>query len=296
MSKFSYFAYGLRISSSIEFPELKIEKTDSDIIIDAKTENTFPKGELVLDNPNGLSLVRYGNQDIGVLLENKTLFRVRYGKEIIININSTIDQILLRLLILNQGMGLLLNQRGYLVLHGSAVNINGKAIAFLGRSLRGKSTIAASLNIRGYPLITDDVLAINFNKNEPQILPSYPRIKLRDDILKLISTNNLKQIQANQNKYCYNANKNFSTNPLPLKNIYLIEKSHKNEINILKSCEALIELIKQSYTIKLFDNSEKYKNLIQCKKVVKNVHVKVLKRSDSIEEINNLLQKIEKDV
>jgi len=62
--------------------------------------------------------------------------------------------------ILGTVFGILLHQREQIVLHASAVRVNGKAILFCGSSGAGKSTLAAALVQRGYPLITDDLCAI----------------------------------------------------------------------------------------------------------------------------------------
>jgi hypothetical protein len=58
-------------------------------------------------------------------------------------------------------MAFLLTLRGVTVLHASAVAVDGRALAFVGPSGRGKSTLAALLCLDGAGLITDDVLAID---------------------------------------------------------------------------------------------------------------------------------------
>ena len=50
--------------------------------------------------------------------------------------------------------------RGNTVLHASAVAIDGKALAFVGQSGRGKSTLAALMCLDGAQLVTDDVLTV----------------------------------------------------------------------------------------------------------------------------------------
>ncbi len=56
----------------------------------------------------------------------------------------------------------LLTMAGFSVLHGSAVEIDGAALAFVGASGQGKSTLAALFCATGAPLVTDDVLPLEF--------------------------------------------------------------------------------------------------------------------------------------
>ena len=57
-------------------------------------------------------------------------------------------------------VGFLLNVAGECVLHASAVEVDGAAVAFAGPSGAGKSTLAALLCSAGARLITDDVLRL----------------------------------------------------------------------------------------------------------------------------------------
>jgi hypothetical protein len=63
-------------------------------------------------------------------------------------------------LVLAQALPLVSVLQGLEVLHASAVALAGRAIAFLGPSGAGKTTLAAHLLARGGRLLTDDVLAV----------------------------------------------------------------------------------------------------------------------------------------
>ena len=65
---------------------------------------------------------------------------------------------LLPILLAGTVSSFLLALRGATVLHASAVAIDGSALAFVGQSGRGKSTLAALLCVDGAQLVTDDVL------------------------------------------------------------------------------------------------------------------------------------------
>jgi hypothetical protein len=64
-------------------------------------------------------------------------------------------------LVLAQVLPLAAALRGLEILHASAVEIAGYAVAFLGGSGVGKTTLAARIVARGAALVTDDVLAVD---------------------------------------------------------------------------------------------------------------------------------------
>ncbi len=68
--------------------------------------------------------------------------------------------------------GILLHQRGLVVLHASGVELDGCAALFLGASGAGKSTLAAALMQRGYRLITDDFCVVSLDAGgRPMVNP-----------------------------------------------------------------------------------------------------------------------------
>ena len=81
--------------------------------------------------------------------------------------------------VLGSAFGILLHQRGALVLHGAAVAKDGRALAICGASGAGKSTLAAALCRRGCTLVTDDICVVGENVNQrPIVFPDGRQLKL----------------------------------------------------------------------------------------------------------------------
>ena len=81
--------------------------------------------------------------------------------------------------VVGPGLGVVLHRRGRLVLHGSAVEVDGQAVVLLGQKGAGKSTTAAALLDRGHALLTDDLVAIEFDGDgQPQCAPGPVQMKL----------------------------------------------------------------------------------------------------------------------
>ncbi|MGH7503203.1 MAG: hypothetical protein ACREL7_15870 [Longimicrobiales bacterium] len=114
-------------------------------------------------------------------------YRVTGGRLIEVDPVNGADSSDLTLFLLGSAFGALWHQRGMLALHASAVDVGGRAMAFAGPSQTGKSTLAAFLTRRGYPLVTDDVAVITRSGSSTSaIWPGPGRIKLwRDGLAQL---------------------------------------------------------------------------------------------------------------
>jgi hypothetical protein len=111
-------------------------------------------------------------------------FRIAGGKAIVVEPASGVPERNLRLFLLGSAFGALLHQRGFLPLHANAVEIDGKAVAFMGPSGSGKSTLAAWFHDRGFAILADDVCVVRFDAEGRAVAyPGLPRLRLWDDAL-----------------------------------------------------------------------------------------------------------------
>lgn len=82
--------------------------------------------------------------------------------------------------VLGRVFAISLHQEGMLALHGSAVELDGTAIAFIAPKFHGKSTTAMALVESGGRLLADDLVAVSPGP-EPSVLPSVPFVQLWRD-------------------------------------------------------------------------------------------------------------------
>ena len=106
-------------------------------------------------------------------------FLIRSGRDIAVEVEAGAIEQDVTGFVLGSVFGILLHQRGALVLHGSAVARNGRAIAICGHSGAGKSTLAAALCREGFSFVTDDLCVVGLDDDrQPVVLPDGRRLKL----------------------------------------------------------------------------------------------------------------------
>ncbi|HZQ14451.1 MAG TPA: hypothetical protein VFB31_16735 [Pseudolabrys sp.] len=105
-------------------------------------------------------------------------FLLSDGRDIVFEAAAGAERGDVAIFLLGTVFGILLHQRGEIVLHASAVRVDGKAVLFCGSSGAGKSTIAAALAQRGFPVVVDDLCAITLTGAAPLVQPDGRHLKL----------------------------------------------------------------------------------------------------------------------
>ena len=154
--KFLYRAYGIEISSELALPEFPAS--------DARHPNSLhielASPEAAESDTNDYLFSRRDDGSFAMFVPDAGTFIVASEMRIRIVPLPTADTALLRLFTVGSAMGMVLHLRGLLVLHASAVLLDGKATLFVGDSGSGKSTIAAQFAKAGHPVLADDVMPI----------------------------------------------------------------------------------------------------------------------------------------
>ena len=103
------------------------------------------------------------------------------GKEVVAWPANEDDEATVEHLYINQMVPLALSRQGRPTFHASVVTVTGGAIAFLGQSGIGKSTLAASFALNGASFLSDDALLVEETNRGCVVQPSHPSIRLWED-------------------------------------------------------------------------------------------------------------------
>lgn len=159
-------------------------------------------------------------------------------------------------------LGFLLRLRGTVCLHASAVRIGAQAVALVGGPGAGKSTTAAGFAQQGWPVLSDDVVALHDRGPELLVLPASPFLKLTPaavtglwgsgDALPLVAPNWEKRyLDLSAPGY------KFERQPAPLGAIYFLDArtapGPEGVISDIAPQDAFITLVANTYTNYLLD-------------------------------------------
>ena len=188
---------------------------------------------MIPDLANSISC--YGNlTEYHYYKEGLLYVKIQNGKEIRFKRLSKFSEQILSNLLLNVPIGYCLYQNLKLVLHGSAIKVGAKSIAFVGESGSGKSTMAASL-IQFGTIITEDVCYIELNKfDKPKIfsMPSY--LKLNAETIDKLSLRFSKTSDIpfdRRNRFYCHLNRDNFTEYNDLDTIYLLKWGNQFKIH-----------------------------------------------------------------
>jgi hypothetical protein len=145
-------------------------------------------------------------------------------------------------------MGVLLQRRGLLTLHGSAVALDAGTAIFLGDKGAGKSTTAAALIRAGKTLLTDDIVALECG-SPPRLYPAFPQVKLTQEANASIALEAAAMARPHPEfeKQLLRLDAPFSAEPQQPSAAFVLERGVEFELHLLDGAAALMALIRFSY-------------------------------------------------
>ena len=173
-----YKLCGLNLKSDVKIPIF--EKNNSDTYPDITISFSEESSSSILKTFQwGNKTTIFKNDSIFFRRRSGLVFEINNDSKIFIYLNDSIDKKIIWESIIGVPMGFALRQKGFNVMHGSAVSFKSNTICIIGTSGLGKSTIALSLFNRGYNFITEDLCIIKNKK----IYPYSPWVKSTPEII-----------------------------------------------------------------------------------------------------------------
>ncbi|MBL8130213.1 MAG: hypothetical protein JNL42_00020 [Anaerolineae bacterium] len=231
-------------------------------------------------------------------------FRISEGRRIAIDPLPGADPRMIEHLLLGPCIAVALHQRGYLVLHGSAVetaptSADRSAVVFVGWSGQGKSTLVGALRRRGHRVLADDITPVLVRDGDvPVMLPGLSRLKLWPEAAAALGDDpehlaqafpkiekRLRQIETP------------SQQPIPVRAIFLLDKGEQHRIEALGVQEAFMALVNHTYTVPLVRMADTARDhFAQCEALVRTVSVYRLIRHWSLDTLDALVTLVERSL
>ena len=175
----SYGAYGLRVRSAVALPSNRLPDAVDGAAADVTVRfGTVPRELPATTGPCLRRAFWEAQRDTFLMhYEGVARYLVTNGRDVLVERWGGSDEDVAAVLA-NTPLTALLQQRGMATLHAAAVQTEAGAVLLLGRSGDGKSSLAAALVERGYPLVADDVTAVVLNGSSPTVLPGFATLRL----------------------------------------------------------------------------------------------------------------------
>ena len=289
---FTSLAYGLKIQSEFS-------------LLDPLQDDCEPDVVVRLRSLDGVDVRPNQGNEILVSLPTGLKIYIKEGREITVDVPAGVDLATVRAYILGSAMAGVLRQRGYFVLHASCVARNDVAIAFLGGSGWGKSTLATLFHRHGYLLLTDDVMAIQIHdgieavkqeeiKPVPLVMPSFPEVRLLPDAAAAVGMGEGRpRLQSLSAKQIQRLDQRFAVGPVPLRQLYILRLGERG-IFPTPAPLAFTELVQHSRATKtMADPAFMVQHFQQCSRLIQTVPVSYLQRPRSLEQLPELIPLIE---
>ncbi len=278
-----YTGYNLLFQSDIPLPELLSHESDKNALPDVTIRFATIGSDGLPDGKQLGPFLWVSAKELWLQIPKVARFLVQGGNTILIDPEPGIDEDSLRVFLLGSALGALLFQRGYLVIHGNAIQIGDQCMVCVGQSGAGKSTLAAGFMKRGYPILADDVVPVDKACNA---LPGFPRIKIWQDVadhLK-IDTSGLRRIRPNIEKFNYPLQQQFAAEPLPIRWIYILGSENIDNIRFepIQGMQRFPLLYNNTYRARYLEGMEiKPLHLQLCGKLASKIRLAKVTRSQS---------------
>ncbi len=316
------FAYGLRFASEFALPELPASPPHDQPDVRIELGETLLRSEverLVTPDSPIENVLSFEEKHCYVLFSEVGRFSVRDGSHVLVEPLEGTSASSWRLPLLGSILALLLEQRALLALHAGAVAMTGPAgtlvaCAFAGEKGQGKSTLGAALSLAGFPLLCDDVLALEIpavRSHPPTARVGFGGIKLVPDAVRAVlnlSPDQLPHVAPELSESAELDKRHFmaplAQNPLPLRHVFLLAsheaQSDRDDVTLraLPPQEALALLLPHTFAARwgelYLKGAVRSAHFKACAQVVASCHIWELSRRRNLKLLPQTIELVER--
>lgn len=288
-----YRAFGVDFQSALVLPEMRVGtgQVDTPVVIERERAGRPADGsEIAAGVATTPSVFWMDVPDVARL-------RVEDGQRMIVELAGGATESDARAYLLGSALGALLHQRGLLPLHASAVEIDGKAYAFVGQSGAGKSTLALALTERGHRLLCDDIVAIDTSGPVPVCWPGLVNVKVWGATLAAAGhrSDGLEQVLPTLDKYRLPVTALAEYRAVLLGGVFALAVGTEAVIAPIRGSDAAALLIANTFRGQLVGPMQRQRaHFDQCVAVASQVSVERLERSWNLKRIDDCCALIER--
>jgi hypothetical protein len=186
-------------------------------------------------------------------------------------------------------LAFVLRVRGSLLLHASAVAVDGRALLFVGDAWSGKSSTAGAFSVLGYPLVSDDLVRIDARGGDFVAYPCQPRLNVWGDSAAVLFAAPHSDPHRKRSIDALDAGYRFQPTPVPIDVVYVLAQRVAGReypgVGQLPPRQALIALTRHTYGGCYLDGVMRAREFEVVARFVERVPVRELTLGDSLQDL-----------
>jgi 6-pyruvoyl-tetrahydropterin synthase len=289
-AQYWYQVYGLTVNSEFELPELPL--VDSQDSADVSIFNGDFQQEIDQHSPTNECLYR-------VIYDSVGKFLIKNGNKIICDLDSAeiSTQKLFRRFVEHQLFAIVLLQRGVLLLHGSAVAVNGKGAIFLGPQGAGKSTTISAFHQQGYQVLADDIVAVQFSEGKPTVVPGVTQPRVNSDTVAALDFEETAVYPDDYGPKKHYIESDAEVRQVPLETCYILREGENIEIMASRGMDTFFHITRHVHPLGfLTDTDMTPMDFEQCSMLADKSQIRILKRPKEYDQLLSIVDAVVADM
>ena len=196
--------------------------------------------------------------------------------------------------LLGQVLSFVLLRRGKEPFHATVLERGGRAVALVGRSGQGKSTLAAAMLTRDWHMMTDDLMVVD----GIDALPGMPRIKLFPRAAKALGLRGRPIAKGSTKEVIPLPTSMFCAEPVPLERIYALRNTQAVRCSIrrLSAKTALLTLTSNTFNTRVTEGGRLRQQFAESTRLALSVPVRSISYPRTMKVLTEASAAIERDV